>query len=153
MDPIDVVRNFENGGAIPLQIAPHLIYNFWNWTPVGDLEELTVVNYLYCCTVHLVDSLIITLPTNALIVCHLLILNHLFKTIFTAPTCFDSISLIIIREHIEFLAKSRVKNMNFFRYNIVVHLPPCTINNAQKCRICCHNNIITKKVHIFNTWF
>ena len=27
--------------------------------------------YLYCCTVHLVDSLIITLPTNALIVCHL----------------------------------------------------------------------------------
>ena len=27
--------------------------------------------YLYCCTVHLVDSLIITQPTNALIVCHL----------------------------------------------------------------------------------
>jgi len=26
---------------------------------------------LYCCTVHLVDSLNITLPTNALIVCHL----------------------------------------------------------------------------------
>ena len=55
--------------------------------------------YLYCCTVHLVDSLIITQPTNALIVCHLF-LNHLFKTLFTAPTCFDSISLIIIREHI-----------------------------------------------------
>jgi len=26
---------------------------------------------LYCCTVHLVDSLIITQPTNALIVCNL----------------------------------------------------------------------------------
>ena len=26
---------------------------------------------LHCCTVHLVDSLIITQPTNALIVCHL----------------------------------------------------------------------------------
>ena len=29
------------------------------------------VHYLYCCTVHLVDSLNIALPTNALIVCHL----------------------------------------------------------------------------------
>jgi len=55
--------------------------------------------YLFCCTVHLVDSLNITLPTNALIVCHLF-LNNFFKTFFTAPTCFDSISLIIIREHI-----------------------------------------------------
>ena len=36
--------------------------------------------YLYCCTVHLVDSLIITQPTNALIVCHLF-LNHFFKTL------------------------------------------------------------------------
>ena len=27
--------------------------------------------YLYCCTVHLVDSIIITKPTNALIVCAL----------------------------------------------------------------------------------
>ena len=34
--------------------------------------------YLYCCTVHLVDSLIITQPTNALIVCHLF-LNHFFR--------------------------------------------------------------------------
>jgi len=31
----------------------------------------TLISYLYCCTVHLVDSLNITLPTNALIVCHL----------------------------------------------------------------------------------
>jgi len=31
----------------------------------------TFFSYLYCCTVHLVDSLIITQPTNALIVCHL----------------------------------------------------------------------------------
>ena len=44
-------------------------------------------------------SIIITQPTNALIVCNLF-LNHFFKTLFTAPTCFDSISLIIIREHI-----------------------------------------------------
>jgi len=40
----------------------------------------------------------ITLPTNALIVSF--ILNNFFKTLFTAPTCFDSISLTIIREHI-----------------------------------------------------
>jgi len=53
--------------------------------------------------------------------------------------------------------------MNFFRYNIVVatysvfvyvvsragrHLPPCTRNNVHKYRIYCHNNIITKNVHI-----
>ena len=31
----------------------------------------TIEMYLYCCTVHLIDSLNITLPTNALIVCHL----------------------------------------------------------------------------------
>ena len=35
-----------------------------------DLTKL-VVPYLYCCTVHLVDSLIITQPTNARIVFHL----------------------------------------------------------------------------------
>ena len=40
------------------------------------------VSYLYCYTVHLVDSLIITQPTNALIVCHLF-LNHFFKNTFT----------------------------------------------------------------------
>jgi len=28
------------------------------------------------------------------------ILNHFFKTLFTAPIRFDSITLIIIREHI-----------------------------------------------------
>jgi len=41
--------------------------------PVADhtQEETQKTNYLYCCTVHLVDSLNITLPTNALIVCHL----------------------------------------------------------------------------------
>jgi len=33
--------------------------------------EKTTIICLYCCTVHLVDSLNITLPTNALIVCHL----------------------------------------------------------------------------------
>jgi len=26
-----------------------------------------------------------------------------------------------------------------------IHLPPCTRNNAHNYRICCHNNIITKK--------
>ena len=39
-----------------------------------------ILCYLYCCTVHLVDSLIITQPTNARIVCHLF-LNHFFKTL------------------------------------------------------------------------
>jgi len=29
-----------------------------------------------------------------------------------------------------------------------VHLPPCTRNKVHKYRICCHNNIIKKKVHI-----
>ena len=61
--------------------------------------EECYLGYLYCCTVHLVDSIIITKPTNALIVCNLF-LNHFFKNSFTAPTCFDSILLIIIREHI-----------------------------------------------------
>ena len=37
----------------------------------GFFLRTDVVYYLYCCTVHLVDSLIITQPTNALIVCHL----------------------------------------------------------------------------------
>ena len=41
------------------------------------------------------------------------ILNHFFKTLFTAPTCFDSISLIIIREHIEFLAKINIITKKF----------------------------------------
>ena len=36
---------------------------------------------------------------------------------------------------------------------VKVDLPPCTRNNVHKYRICCHNNIITKRVHIFNTWF
>jgi len=36
-----------------------------------DMVKTTQQDYLYCCTVHLVDSLNITLPTNALIVCHL----------------------------------------------------------------------------------
>ena len=38
--------------------------------------------------------------TNKCANCMSFILNHFFKTIFTAPTCFDSISLIIIREYI-----------------------------------------------------
>ena len=38
---------------------------------VRNTSETETANYLYCCTVHLVDSLIITQPTNALIVCHL----------------------------------------------------------------------------------
>ena len=40
----------------------------------------SMCEYLYCCTVHLVDSIIITKPTNALIVCNLF-LNHFFKTL------------------------------------------------------------------------
>ena len=37
----------------------------------ASVGSLTVWLYLYCYTVQLVDSLIITQPTNALIVCHL----------------------------------------------------------------------------------
>ena len=32
-----------------------------------------------------------------------------------------------------------------FTPNPRVHLPLCTRNNVHKCRICCHNNINTKK--------
>ena len=39
------------------------LYTFIFLTPISL--------YHYCCTVHLVDSLNITQPTNALIVCHL----------------------------------------------------------------------------------
>ena len=38
--------------------------------------------------------------TNKCTNCMSFILNHFFKTLFTAPTYFDSTSLIIIREHI-----------------------------------------------------
>ena len=52
--------------------------------------------------------------TNRHTNCMSFILNHFFKTLI-APICFDSISLIIIREHIpSSQLKSRVKNMNFF---------------------------------------
>jgi len=58
--------------------------------------------------------------------------------------------------------------MNFFRYDIVVaefpvfvyvvslagrQVPPCTRNNVHKYKKCCHNNIITKKVHILTRDF
>ena len=48
-----------------------------HWYPSDITQDMVITrktpqyNYLYCCTVHLVDSLNITLPTNALIVCHL----------------------------------------------------------------------------------
>jgi len=38
--------------------------------------------------------------TNKCTNCMSFILNHFFKTLFTTPKCFDSISFIIIREHI-----------------------------------------------------
>ena len=43
--------------------------------------------------------------TNKCTNCMPFILNHFLKHLFIAPTCFDSISLIIIREHIKFPAK------------------------------------------------
>jgi len=36
-----------------------------------NIQKHIASHYLYCCTVHPVDSLNITLPTNALILCHL----------------------------------------------------------------------------------
>jgi len=56
-------------------------------------------------TLNLLTTTIIALPSNASkwqMGFNLAFkgLNHFFKTLFPAPTCFDSISLIIIREHI-----------------------------------------------------
>ena len=58
-------------------------------------------------TWHLVPVQIINIDTitkyhtnNKCTNCMSFILNHFFKTLFTDPTYFDSISLIIIREHI-----------------------------------------------------
>ena len=69
---------------ITIQIAliyTHLFFKFPNQNIVCIYYfPTTHFNYLYCCTVHLVDSLIITQPTNALIVCHLF-LNNFFKTL------------------------------------------------------------------------
>ena len=73
-----------------------------------------VDNYMY----YNAHSLIITQPKECTY-CMSFILNHFFYNTFTAPTCFDSISLI---------------------------MPPCTRNNVHKYRICCHNNIITKNL-------
>jgi len=47
-----------------------LEFNNKSRNPVVSIR-LNDFKYLYCCTVHFVDSLNITLPTNALIVCHL----------------------------------------------------------------------------------
>ena len=44
---------------------------------LGLYKSTNIHKCLYCCTVHLVDSLIITQPTNALIVCHLFLNNFL----------------------------------------------------------------------------
>ena len=84
----------------------------------SDPKRLSIIPVLSCWrSVNQTRSLIgcrLTLNTwlitkyhtaNKCTNCMSLILNHFFKTLFTAPTCSDSISLIIIREHIQFLAK------------------------------------------------
>jgi len=51
-----------------------VVLHGWNMAVLQQFVLLTqtcLFDYLYCCTVHLVDSLNITQPTNALIVCHL----------------------------------------------------------------------------------
>ena len=120
-------------------------------------------NYLYCCTVHLVDSLIITQPTNALIVCHLF-LNNFLKHFHCSYNVSIAYRLSSSGSTYSSQLISRVK-IRTFRNNIVVAaypvrcflcreasglLPPCTRNNVHKYRICCHNNIITKSSY-FNT--
>ena len=69
--------NYLNNNARNVQL---LIFN----SEIKSCMQGNVIrihlNCLYCCTVHLVHSLIITQPTNALIVCHLF-LNHFFKTL------------------------------------------------------------------------
>jgi len=42
--------------------------------------------------------------TNECTGCMSFILGHFFEALFTAPTCFGGVSLVIIREHIWFLA-------------------------------------------------
>ena len=52
--------------------APETVWHFcFNVTVQPQQFSKQKTYYLYCSTVHLVDSLNITQPTNALIVCHL----------------------------------------------------------------------------------
>ena len=73
--------------------------------------------------------------TNKYTNCMSFILNHFFRTLFTAATCFDSISLIIIREHIA--------------------SPLASLHEKQRTQIqdMLPQQYYNEKVHIFNTWF
>jgi len=59
----------------------------------------------------------------------LFILNHFFKTLF-----------LLLHVSIAYRLSSSGSREQ------AVHLLLCTRNNAHKYMICCHNNIITKKV-------
>ena len=63
----------DKSGVIWIGVLVLLRVLVWSEAMKSDRYwcEHPFFNYLYCCTVHLVDSLIITQPTNALIICHL----------------------------------------------------------------------------------
>ena len=75
-------------------------------TREGQTQEATQESIFFNCVqenqldVQRILSIIKYHTTNKCTNCMSFILNHFFKTLFTAPTCFDSISLIIVREHI-----------------------------------------------------
>ena len=87
----------RTGGNTHKRIVSSYIFLFLrgkqakNFTSHREYQECplqTRTCYLYCCTVHLVDSLNITLPTNALIVRHLFE-NRFFKSLFlNSEKCF-----------------------------------------------------------------
>ena len=66
-------------GKVILHLSGHRAY-YSSPSLLQTAVENSVTIYLYCCTMHLVDSIIITKPTNALFVCNLF-LNHFFKTL------------------------------------------------------------------------
>ena len=88
--------------------------------------------------------------TNKCTNCMSFILNHFFKTLFTAPTCFDSISLIT-RNNVHKYRVSTLHNLilTFHIFTIMVLTINIILNTDNTIyyylQICCHNNIITKK--------
>ena len=102
------------------------------------------INYTYSCLLlHRVSCRFTNHhTTNKCTNCMSFILNHFFKTLFTAPIRFDTISLIIIREHIQFLVKITWACMLFLVQGGKL---TCLPARETTYRICCHNNIITKK--------
>ena len=105
-----IVRNWRTNGwcsrfPFPRQMSSHILWYYF------QLFHIQCFNANFTTTFKHQLSLPLLLhrascrftkyhTTNKRTNCISFILNHFFKTLFTAPTCFDSISLIIIREHV-----------------------------------------------------